>query len=127
MAAAVQKEILREKLAQVEERIAAACRRAGRARSDILLVAVTKTVSADIAALLPDLGVTHLGESRPQERWRKAATLSPLPSESGAGLEVRGAFASTIHWHQIGHLQTNKIERTLPLVRMIHSVDRLPL
>jgi pyridoxal phosphate enzyme (YggS family) len=127
MTATVQREFLRERLALVNERIAAACRRVGRARSDVLLVAVTKTVSADIAALLPELGVTHLGESRPQELWRKAAALSPLPSAIGEGPGVRGASMPAIHWHQIGHLQTNKIERTLPLVRMIHSVDRLPL
>jgi pyridoxal phosphate enzyme (YggS family) len=104
------REQLRERLAQVEERIAAACRKGGRPRQDILLVAVTKTVSVEVAGLLPDLGVVHLGESRPQELWRKAT-----------------ALPSSIHWHQIGHLQTNKIERTLPLVQLIHSVDSLRL
>ena len=51
-----------------------------------------------------------LGESRPQELWRKAAILP-----------------KTVHWHLVGHLQRNKIERTLPLVRFIHSVDSLRL
>jgi pyridoxal phosphate enzyme (YggS family) len=69
-------------------------------------VAVTKSVSVGMAALLPELGVLHLGESRPQELWRKAATLS-----------------SAVHWHMIGHLQRNKVERTLPLVQLIHAVD----
>jgi PLP dependent protein len=104
------RQLLKERLAQVEERIAAACARSGRARQEVLLVAVTKMVSAEVAALLPEFGVNHLGESRPQELWRKAA-----------------ALPASIQWHQIGHLQTNKIERTLPLVRMIHSVDGLHL
>ena len=51
-----------------------------------------------------------LGESRPQELWRKAA-----------------ALPASVRWHLIGHLQRNKIERTLPLVHRIHSVDSLRL
>src|SRR5262249_41922306 len=50
--------------------------------------------------------ILHLGENRPQELWRKAAALPP-----------------GVHWHLIGHLQRNKIERTLPLVELIHAVD----
>jgi pyridoxal phosphate enzyme (YggS family) len=96
---------LKERLAAVEERLIAACRRAGRARSEVTLVAVTKTVSAQVAAVLPALGMFDLGESRPQELWRKAAVVTG------------------VRWHLIGHLQRNKIERTLPLVACIHSVD----
>jgi pyridoxal phosphate enzyme (YggS family) len=104
------RDLLRQRLQAVEERLQAACRRAGRARREVTLVAVTKTVSADIAALLPELGVLDLGESRPQELWRKAA-----------------ALPSPVRWHLVGHLQRNKIERTLPLVELIHSVDSLRL
>jgi pyridoxal phosphate enzyme (YggS family) len=50
--------------------------------------------------------VNDLGESRPQELWRKA-----------------GLLPQSVRWHLIGHLQRNKIERTLPLVHRIHSVD----
>jgi pyridoxal phosphate enzyme (YggS family) len=96
-------------LAAVEDRLNAACRRVGRARSEVTLVAVTKTVSPEVAAFLPELGIHDLGESRPQELWRKAAV-------------VPG-----VRWHLIGHLQRNKIERTLPLVERIHSVDSLRL
>lgn len=74
------------------------------------MVAVTKTVSADVAALLPELGLIHLGENRPQQLWRKAKSLP-----------------SSIQWHLIGHLQRNKIEPTLPLVHLIHSVDSMRL
>jgi pyridoxal phosphate enzyme (YggS family) len=101
---------LAERLAVVEARLAAACARAGRRRDEVRLVAVTKTVSPAVAAVLVDLGVTDLGESRPQELWRKAAVLPP-----------------TVRWHLIGHLQRNKVERTLPLVAVIHSVDSLRL
>src|SRR5947209_3092699 len=101
---------LKKRLAIVEERIAAACRRAGRPRSEVTLVAVTKTVPLDFAECLVELGVFDLGENRPQELWRKAAELP-----------------QTIRWHMIGHLQRNKIERTLPLAHLIHSVDSLRL
>ena len=101
---------LQQRLAQVEERIQAACTRAGRPRGDVTLVAVTKTISAEAAALLPPLGVVDLGESRPQELWRKAPLLP-----------------ATVRWHLVGHLQRNKIERTLPLVCLLHSVDSLRL
>ena len=107
------KEVLTERLRAVEERIEAACRRARRPRSEVTMVAVTKTISAEIAALLPRLGVLDLGESRPQELWRKAAHLSKV--------------APRVRWHQVGHLQRNKIEATLPLVHLIHSVDSVRL
>jgi pyridoxal phosphate enzyme (YggS family) len=102
--------ILAERLAAVEERLGRACDRAGRPRSDVTLVAVTKTTPVEVAALLPGLGLLDLGENRPQELWRKAA-----------------ALPATVRWHLIGHLQRNKIERTLPLVHRIHAVDSLRL
>jgi pyridoxal phosphate enzyme (YggS family) len=102
-------QILAGRLAAVERRIQAACARAGRDRAGVTLVAVTKTVSVEVAALLPGLGVQHLGESRPQELWRKATALPAA------------------RWHLIGHLQRNKVERTVPLVHAIHSIDSLRL
>jgi pyridoxal phosphate enzyme (YggS family) len=102
--------LLTDRLRALEDRLAAACRRAGRDRSGVRLVAVTKSTSAEVAALLPALGVHDLGESRPQELWRKAA-----------------ALPATVSWHLIGHLQRNKVERTLPLVCLIHSVDSVRL
>ena len=101
---------LRANLDVVETRIARACLRAGRQRSAVTLVAVTKKVSAELAALLPELGVFDLGENRPQELWRKTEVLPRV-----------------VRWHLIGHLQRNKIEKTLPLVEMIHAVDSVRL
>jgi pyridoxal phosphate enzyme (YggS family) len=102
--------LLSDRLAALEARLAAACRRAGRERGSVRLVAVTKAASLEAAALLPELGVLDLGESRPQELWRKAA-----------------ALPATVRWHLIGHLQRNKVERSVPLVHLIHSVDSLRL
>jgi PLP dependent protein len=101
---------LRGRLDAVRERLRTACGRAGRSGADVTLVAVTKTVGVAMAEALPALGVIDLGENRPQELWRKAA-----------------ALPQTVRWHLIGHLQRNKIERTLPLVGLIHSVDSLRL
>ncbi len=104
------RDILAANLQCIEARLAAACARAGRDRREVTLVAVTKTVPVEVAGLLPGLGVLDLGENRPQELWRRAALLP-------AG----------IRWHLIGHLQRNKVERTLPLVHRVHSVDSLRL
>jgi PLP dependent protein len=103
--------VLADRIAEVRTRIAAACAKSGHATSDVTLVAVTKTVSPRVAGLLPELGVADLGESRPQELRRKAEALKELP----------------IRWHLVGHLQRNKVERTLPLVHLIHSIDSLRL
>ncbi|MBI3407033.1 MAG: YggS family pyridoxal phosphate-dependent enzyme [Planctomycetes bacterium] len=101
---------LKENLDRVNDRLVEACRRAGRARSEVTLVAVTKTVSTEMACGLVELGVHDLGENRPQELWRKTAELP-----------------KSVRWHLIGHLQRNKIERTLPVVERIHSVDSIRL
>jgi PLP dependent protein len=96
--------ILAERVAMVRERIAEAARRAGRASTDVTLMAVTKTVPQEIAGIAAEL-VGDLGESRPQELWKKAVAVP------------------TTKWHLIGHLQRNKIDRTVPLITLIHSVD----
>src|SRR5262245_42978484 len=97
--------VLGERIASVHARIAEACRHAGREARGVTLVAVTKTVSPEVAAVAAELGQHDLGESRPQELWKKADA-------------VPGA-----NWHLIGHLQRNKLDRTVPLVALVHSVD----
>lgn len=103
------RKLLGERIASVEARVTAACQRAGRPRNSVSTVAITKTVSVRVAALLPELGLPDLGENRPQELWKKAAA-------------IPGAV-----WHFTGHLQRNKIDRTLPLVRLLHTLDSLRL
>jgi len=98
-------------LGRLRDRIDRAVQRSGRAEGAVQLVAVTKYVDERIARALLDAGCCDLGESRPQELWRKAAAL--------AGTEVR--------WHQIGHLQRNKVRRTLPHVSLLHSADSMRL
>jgi pyridoxal phosphate enzyme (YggS family) len=96
-----------ENLAAVRETMAVAAARSGRAADEVQLVAVTKYVSAGLAREVAAAGCLDLGESRPQELWEKAEQLTDLP----------------IRWHLIGHLQTNKVKRTLPFVRLLHSLD----
>ena len=104
------KTILEQNLAAVHLQMVEACGRAGRQVSDVTLVAVTKYVDIQAIQSLYDLGVRDFGESRPQSLWEKQPS---LPSDC--------------RWHLIGHWQTNKVRRTLPLVSMVHSIDRLPL
>ena len=104
-------ERIAENLAAIRQRIEQAAARSGRSASEIRLVAVTKYVDASISALVVGAGCRDLGESRPQQLWEKATHE-----------ELRSA-----RWHMIGHLQRNKVRRTLPLVELIHSVDSLRL
>jgi uncharacterized pyridoxal phosphate-containing UPF0001 family protein len=96
-----------ENLAAVRGRIADAAARSGRPADQIMLLAVTKYGSAEVVRWLVEAGCRDLGESRPQALWDKSAALADLP----------------VHWHMVGHLQRNKVRRTLPLVAMIHSID----
>ena len=102
---------LRENLERARARIADAAQRSGRSAADVKLVAVTKYVDVEVTRQLIDAGCRQLGEARPQELWHKAQALA----------------AEAIEWHLIGHLQRNKIARTLPLVRLINSGDSLRL
>jgi pyridoxal phosphate enzyme (YggS family) len=105
--------IIRHNLEKVQARIAGAAARAGRPLEDVRLVAVTKKSSPEWIRALLDCDVSDLGENYPQELWKKS--------------EVLADRAAAICWHLIGHLQTNKVKKTLPLVKMIHSVDSLKL
>lgn len=103
-------EELRKNLNTVEERICAACARAGRDRSEVTLVAVSKTKPVPMLQTVYDAGIREYGENKPQEIKDK---YPQLPQD--------------IHWHMIGHLQRNKIKYIIDKVCMIHSVDSLSL
>jgi hypothetical protein len=102
---------LRENIARVEERIAAACRRSGRRREEVRLVAVSKTHPAELIRAAVDVGLRDFGESRVQEAKSKRPELANLG----------------ITWHLVGHLQSNKVRAALELFHWVHSVDSLHL
>jgi len=102
---------LRDNLARIREQIATAARRSGRPAGAVELVGVTKYVDAAVTRMLVEAGLTDLGESRPQQFWEKAAALEDL----------------YIRWHFVGHLQRNKLRRTLPFITLLHSADSLRL
>ncbi|MEO7069385.1 MAG: YggS family pyridoxal phosphate-dependent enzyme [Nostocoides sp.] len=96
-------------LAAVERRIETACWAAGRNRSDLTLVVVTKHFPASDVEVLRALGVTDMGENRDQEA-----------SEKFAGLAERGRL--TLHF--VGQVQTNKAAHVASYADVVHSVDR---
>jgi pyridoxal phosphate enzyme (YggS family) len=96
-------------LAAVHDRIADACRRAGRSADDVRLIAVTKYVDTTLTRLVAECGCLDLAESRPQQLWEKAAAITDLDPP--------------IRWHLVGHLQRNKVRRTLPVVSLLHTLD----
>src|SRR5262245_60241997 len=84
---------LAERIAAVRGRVAAAATRAGRDPAEVTLVAVTKTIPADVVGEAYRLGLTTFGENRVQEARAKQGELA-----------LDGA-----RWELIGHLQTNKV------------------
>lgn len=103
-------EMLKENLENVEEKIQEACRRSGRNREDITLIAVSKTKPIETLQHAYDLGVRVFGENKVQELSEK---YDALPDD--------------IHWHMIGHLQRNKIKYIIGKTELIHSVDSFRL
>lgn len=103
--------VISDNLARVQARVAAAAVRSGRSASDVKLVAVTKYVGVEAAEVLVEAGCFDLGESRPQALWRKAEAIQH----------------ESVRWHFIGHLQRNKVRRTLPHVALLHACDSVRL
>ena len=100
--------MLRERIETVEERIQAAARRAGRARGDITLVAVTKKFSAEVIRAAYDLGLRVFGENYVQELQGKHPALADL---------------ADTEFHLIGHLQSNKARVAADLFQVIETID----
>lgn len=99
-----------ENLKVVEENIIRACERSGRKRSDVTLIAVSKTKPVTMMEEAIASGVSIFGENKVQEILKKQPLLP-------GGAE----------WHLIGHLQLNKVRSIAGKVAMIHSVDSLRL
>lgn len=100
---------IRDRLLQVQEKIASACRRAGRNPADVTLVAVTKYSTVGQIREAIAAGVTHIGENRVQDAEDKFVQL--------------GDLAGRVRKHMIGHLQTNKAKTAIQLFDMIQSLD----
>ena len=98
--------MLKENLAVVEENIAKACKKAGRDRSEVTLIAVSKTKPVSLLQEIYDENIRHFGENKVQELCDK---IEQMPQD--------------IHWHMIGHLQRNKVKYIVGKVALIHSVD----
>jgi PLP dependent protein len=108
---------LAENLEKLEAAIADACRKAGRRREDVELMAVSKTYPAETIAEAASLGLTLFGENRVQEFSGKAQVLEPLRSRT----------ETPIRMHLIGHLQSNKAARAAELFDAVDAVDSLRL
>jgi PLP dependent protein len=91
---------------QLQGRIEKACQKSKRNPEDVRIVAVTKTHPVEVVQAVIDLGIRDIGENRVQEIERKQPFL-------------KGEFSM----HMIGHLQTNKVAKVLPMVDWIQSID----
>ena len=104
-------EQLAENIAHVRARIAEAAQKAGRDPTEVTLVAVSKTKPVELVEMAYNLGVTNFGENRVQEALPKIEHFHP----------------QGLHWHLIGHLQSNKVGKVVGPFSCIHSVDSLHL
>ena len=104
---------IEQNLQKIQKRIKTACEKAGRSPDKVTLVAVSKTVDADVIEAAFNAGLRHFGESRVQEAASK--------------IEQLRRFKPDIVWHMVGHLQTNKAKTAASIFDIIHSVDSLKL
>lgn len=102
--------MLKDNLETVEEKIRQACKKSGRTRDSVTLIAVSKTKPLEVLQEAYRLGVRIFGENKVQELSEK---YKMLPKD--------------IHWHMIGHLQRNKVKYIIDKAELIHSVDSLRL
>ena len=102
---------LRKSLAEVRSRIERAATRAGRFSSEVKLVAVSKTHTAEVLRQAIEAGASDFGENRVQEAESK----------------IKEIGRSHARWHLIGHLQANKARRAVQLFDVLHSLDSLEL
>ena len=102
--------MLKENLEAVQKNIIEACKKVGRDSNEVTLIAVSKTKPLSDIEEIMDLGVIEFGENKVQELVDKYENIK-----------------APVHWHLIGHLQTNKVKYIVDKVALIHSVDSLKL
>lgn len=103
-------DFITENLNEVEERIQKACERAKRERSEVTLIAVSKTKPVEMIEKATEYGIVDFGENKVQE------LIDKIPQ-----------FEESLNWHMIGHLQRNKVKYLIGKTALIHSVDSLRL
>ncbi len=103
-------ESLPDNLTAIQQRIRAACSRAGREAATVTLLAVSKTHPPAAIESAVNCGVLHFGENKVQEAKAK------IPLCPGKA-----------RWQYIGHLQSNKVRDAVELFEMIQTVDSLDL
>lgn len=96
---------------KIQQRIEAACQRAGRSPEEVTLVAVSKTFPLAAIEQAQAVGLQHFGENKVQELTEKTAA---LPGQHGGGPVV---------WHMIGHLQRNKAKDVAAQADVFHALD----
>ncbi len=108
------------RLAQVQDRILAACRQAGRPENDVRLVAVTKRVDLDLVLQACAAGQWDLGENRVGDALDRQEELAAM-------LKVENIPAERLRWHFIGHLQSRKAVAASGSFSLLHGIDSLKL
>ena len=114
---------IEDRIKTIKNNIAQACARTGRDPGNVKIVVVTKAASIEAVKEVVTLGYTELGENRIQH-------LEPIAEEIENFLrnaEPEQNLPKKITWHMIGHLQRNKVQKTLKISSVIHSVDTLRL
>ena len=102
--------VIEANLEAIESRIAAACSRANRKRSDLRLIAVSKTFPGEAINAAAAAGMTDIGENRVQELRDKLPEVTARP-----------------RYHLIGHLQSNKAKEAARIFDVIHTVDSIDI
>ncbi|MFJ7918291.1 YggS family pyridoxal phosphate-dependent enzyme [Lysinibacillus fusiformis] len=97
-------------LNKLNDLIAAAETRVNREANNVQIIAVTKEVSVERTQEAIEVGLTHLGENRPEGLNRKLS-----------------AIQAHVNWHYIGSLQTRKVKQVINSIDYLHSLDRLSL
>lgn len=108
--------MIRQNLVRIKERIQQSCAKVRRYPQEITLVAVTKGRGSEQLQELVQAGIYDIGENKVQEAltkyiYRQAISLS----------------LTSIRWHMLGHLQTNKVKDAVRIFDLIQSVDSLRL
>lgn len=104
---------IQNNIRQLEERIAQASLRSGRNPEEIQVILATKTVEPTYIWEAANEGYRIVGENRIKEAQRK--------------MEQMGNRAAELEWHYIGHMQSNKVNKVVPAVSMVQSIDRMKI